>query len=239
MTRRLVIIGGGTAGLAVANQLRRRLRSDEIILVSTQSYMTYQPLLPEVAGHTVPAAHVVVPLRRAAPGVRVIVASMTDLDVDAQTVGLAASDGSRQTLVYDELVLALGSVARTFPIPGLTEHSVGFRTVEEAQHVGSRVLEKLELAAGTNDPDVRRRASTFVFVGGGHSGVEALAELEDMGRRYLERQGLQGTVRPLWVLVEAGDRILGAMPDRLGTYVDRHLTKRGVDIRWRSAMGPR
>ena len=149
----------------------------------------------------------------------------------AKVATVTTSDGTAHHLAYDDLVLALGSVTRTFPVPGLAEHAIGFRTVEEALHLGNRVLSRLEVAATTSDPEVRRRALTFVFVGGGYAGVEALAELEDMVRRVIGRYGNLSMADTHWVMVEAGPRILGQLPERLATYATSHLTGRGIDVR--------
>lgn len=229
MTTRVVVIGGGYAGLTAARRLLRR--GCDVTVVNPHGYMTYQPLLPETAAGTVQAAHVVVPLRSALPDARVLTGSLVSLDIEARVATCSTLDGTTQHLAYDELVLALGSVARTFPVPGLSEHAVGFRTVEEALHLGSRILSRLELAASTADPAARECALTFVFVGGGYAGVEALAELEDMVRRVIRRyQGLS-MAETRWVLVEAAPRILGQLPQRLAAYATAHLAERGIEIR--------
>lgn len=229
MTTRVVVVGGGYAGLTAARRLLRR--GCEVTVVNPNGYLTYQPLLPETAAGTVQAAHVVVPLRSAAPEATVLTGSLVDLDTESRVATWSAPDGSTQRLEYDELVLSLGSVTRTIPVPGLADHAVGFRTVEEALHLGSRVLSRLELAASSTDPSARERALTFVFVGGGYAGVEALAELEDMVRRVVFRYRGISMADTRWVLVEAGPRILGQLPERLATYATAQLRDRGVEIR--------
>lgn len=232
MTRRVLVVGGGYAGLTAARRLRRGLPVDvEVVLVNPHAYMTYQPLLPETAAGTVSPAHVVVPLRSALPGVRLLVASLTGLDTTARTATVTAADGSSQRLRYDEVALATGAVTRTAQVPGLCDFAIGFRTVEEALHLGSRVLGHLELAATSNDRELRRRTLTFVFVGAGYAGVEALAEVQDMVRRQLRRHPTLRMEDTRWVLVEAGERILGQLPARLARYVDRQLRGRGVEVR--------
>lgn len=227
--RRVVVVGGGYAGLTAARRLLRR--GCQVTLVNPHGYMTYQPLLPETAAGTVQAAHVVVPLRSAVPGATVLAGSLVGLDTEGRVATCATPDGNTQQLPYDELVLALGSVTRTFPVPGLAEHAVGFRTVEEALHLGSRILSQLELAASTTDSQARTRALTFVFVGGGYAGIEALAELEDMVRRAIFRYRGLSMADTRWVLVEAAPRILSQLPERLATYATTNLRDRGIDIR--------
>ncbi len=132
---------------------------------------------------------------------------------------------------YDELVLAPGSVARTLPIPGLAEHAIGFKTVEEAIGLRNHVLEQMDIASSTRDPAVRDAALTFVFVGGGYAGVEALGELEDMAR-YATRY--YHNVRPedmKWILVEASDRILPEVGEEMGRYTVTELRRRNIDVR--------
>lgn len=128
-------------------------------------------------------------------------------------------------------MLAPGSVARTLPIPGLADHAIGFKTVEEAIGLRNHVLEQMDIASSTRDPGVRDAALTFVFVGGGYAGVEALGELEDMAR-YATRY--YHNVRPedmKWILVEASDRILPEVGEEMGRYTVTELRRRNIDVR--------
>lgn len=227
--KRVVVAGGGYAGLTTARRLVRA--GCDVTVVNPNGYMTYQPLLPETAAGTVQASHVVVPLRTVLGNARILTGSLTGIDTAARVAVCRATDGTEHRLEYDDLVLALGSVARTFPIPGLADHAVGFRTVEEAVHLGNRILSCLELAASTPDPAARARALTFVFVGGGYAGVEALAELEDMVRRTIHRYDGLAMNDSRWVLVEAAPRILGQLPERLTSYAADRLQRRGIEIR--------
>ena len=229
--KRVVVIGGGYAGLTAARRMLKRGRDLDVTVVNPHGYMTYQPLLPEVAAGTVQPSHAVVPLRTAVPGARVLSAALTGLDAEARVAVATAADGTVHRLEYDELVLAVGAVTRMFPVPGLVEHAIGFRTVEEALHLGSRVLARVELAASSTSPEVRRRALTFVVVGAGYAGVEALGELQDMVRRTIHRYPGLTIEDTRWVLVEAGPRILGQLPERLATYAAAQLTGRGVEVR--------
>lgn len=233
---RVVVVGGGYAGLTVARRLLRKGGGIEVTVVNPSGYMTYQPLLPEVAAGTVQPGHVVVPLRSALPGATVLNGALTGLDVLGRVAEVSGPDGTTRRIEYDDLVLAVGSVTRILPIPGLVEHAVGFRTVEEALHLGNRVLARLELAAATTDEAARRRALTFVVVGGGYAGVEALAELEDMVRRAVVRFPGISIEDSRWVLVEAGERILAQLPERLASYATEQLVERGIEVRTRTTV---
>ncbi|KZX22369.1 NAD(P)/FAD-dependent oxidoreductase [Rathayibacter tanaceti] len=187
---RILILGGGYVGLYTAWGLEKRRGEApmEVTLVEPNPYMTYQPLLPEVAGGHVQPRHVTVPLVSALKRTRVIRGSVAGVSLAERTATVAAMDGSTRTIGFDQVVFALGAVTRTFPTPGLAEHGIGFKTVEEAAHLRDRVIETIAKAALTSDSAERRRLLTFVFVGGGYTGVEALSELLDLSRRTLAAQ---------------------------------------------------
>jgi NADH dehydrogenase len=154
----------------------------------------------------------------------------TALDLGARTVDVETEVGPGR-IRYGRLVVALGAVARTLPIPGLAEHALGFKSLADAIHLRNHVLRQLELADAALSAEDAKRHLSFVFVGAGYAGVEALAELSDLLRdtaRFYPR--LQG-VRQRWVLVDAAPKILPEIPKRLGEYAARELWKRGVDIR--------
>ena len=213
--------------------LQRRLRRGEarVTVVDPRSAMTYQPFLPEAAAGSLEPRHVVVSLRRVLKRCDVITGRVVSIDHGRRVVTIRPVEGSSYEIAYDVLVVALGSVARTLPIPGLAENAIGFKQIEEAITLRNQVLERLDAAASVQHEATRRRALTFVFVGGGYAGVEALAELEDMARyatRYYE------SVRPQdmrWVLVEAAGRILPEVSADLGRYTVDQLRKRAIDVK--------
>jgi NADH dehydrogenase len=132
---------------------------------------------------------------------------------------------------YDQLLLALGSVSRTLPVPGLSEHAVGFKGLADAIYLRNHVIETLEEANATEDPARREKLLTYVFVGGGYAGLEALAELQDFAADAMDsypRARLHGM---RWVLVEAMDRVLPEIDLELAEYALRELRGRGIDIR--------
>ena len=232
-TPHILIVGGGYAGMYTALRLRRRIRRGEatITVVDPHSHMTYQPFLPEVAAGHLAARHVVVPLRRVLPHARVLNGRVVSIDHASRVAAVRPAHGPAIDVRYDHLVLTAGSVSRTLPIPGLAVHGIGFKNVAEAFHLRNHVLAQLDVAASTTDPRARRRALTFVFVGGGFAGVEALAELEDMARGALRYYPDLAPGDMRWVLVEAADGILPEVGERMGRYTLDELRRRGVDVR--------
>ncbi|MEP6696599.1 MAG: NAD(P)/FAD-dependent oxidoreductase [Pseudonocardiales bacterium] len=231
-TQHIVLVGGGYIGMYTALRLQRKLRRGEarVTVIDPQSYLTYQPFLPEAAAGSLEPRHVVVPLRRVLRRCTVLTGTVTRIEHGRRRVTMQPMDGPPRELSYDQIVVAPGSVARTLPIPGLRERAVGFKTIEEAIYLRNWVLARLDLAATTDDPQVRRRALSFVFVGGGYAGIEAFAELQDMAAgalRYFE-----GIAVPdmRWVLVEATGRILPEVSRELSSYTAQRLTERGMEV---------
>jgi NADH:ubiquinone reductase (H+-translocating) len=217
----VLIIGGGFAGGYVARLLRGR----HATIVSLENFMLYTPLLPEAASGTLEPRHTVVPLRAMCPHADLLLARAESIDLEAHTATVAG-----RTMRWRELVIALGAVPRTLPIPGLSEHGLAFKSLADAIHLRNHVLQQLEAADGTLDEDTRSRLLTFVFVGAGYAGVEALAELSDLvedAMRYYPH--LRSTPRR-WVLVDAAPRILPEIPPPLGDYAAAELRKRGIEI---------
>lgn len=230
---RIVIVGGGYVGMYAALRLQRRLRAGEarITLVDVDSYMTYQPFLPEAAAGNLEPRHLVVPLRAVLPRCEIVSGRVTGVDLADRRVHAELQEGPPREIPYDYLVFAPGSVSRTLPIPGLAECGIGFKTIEEAIHLRNHVLARLDLAASTTDEAVRRRALTFVFVGAGYAGVEALAELEDMARDACRHFDGLRACDMRWYLVEATGRIMPEVGEDMGRWTLRRLRRRGIDVR--------
>jgi NADH dehydrogenase len=217
-----LILGGGFAGAYVARLLGR----SGATIVSPENFMLYTPLLPEAASGTLEPRHAVVPVRVMAPQAELILGRAAGIDADARTVRVETDTGAHE-VGYDRLVLALGAVSRVLPVPGLEEHGHFFKSLEDAIHLRNHVLRRLELAA----VDDTERQLTFVFVGAGYAGVEALAELSDLVRDALRWYPSLREARQRWVLVDAAPKILPDIPPRLGDYAARELAHRGVEIR--------
>ena len=231
--KRILICGGGSVGLYTALTLQKRLsRSEaEITLVTPDSYMTYQSFLPEAASGNIEPRHVVVPLRKTLRRVRLISGHVTGLDHSSRRVEVRPVEGPELELGYDIVVVGLGSISRVLPVPGLAEHAVGFKSVEEAIYLRNHVLARLEAAESSTDPRMRKRALTFVFVGAGYSGVEALAELEDLATDACKSYPSIDRDQMRWVLVEASGRILPEVDPDLGSYAIDRLRARGIEVR--------
>ncbi len=229
----ILIIGGGHVGLTAALRLEGRLRPGEaqVMLVDPRTYMTYQPLLAEAAAGNVEPRHVAVPLRRVLPNTEIIAAELVDLDHGNHRAVLRLASDEHREVGYDHIVLAPGSVARTLPVPGLPEVGIGFTSIGEAVYVRNHVLERLGFAASTANAHARQRALTFVVVGGGYAGTEALGETSDMVNAVMPVfAGIQESeVR--WVLVEATSRILPEVSEDLAMYTLGVLRGRGIDVR--------
>jgi NADH dehydrogenase len=223
-------VGGGYIGVYTALSLRKRNRNVRITLISPESYMTYQSFLPEAAAGNIEPRHVVVPLRRALKSVRLITGALQSLDHDRRTARVVPVEGESYEIAYDHVVIGVGSISRVLPVPGLAEYGIGFKTIEEAIFLRNQILSRMDIAESTPDESVRKRALSFVFVGAGYAGVEALAELEDLARdacRYfpsIDRSDMR------WVLVEASGRILPEIGEGLGDYALKLLRARDIEV---------
>jgi NADH:quinone reductase (non-electrogenic) len=229
---RIVVVGGGYVGMYTALRLQKKLRRGEadVTVIDPQPHMTYQPFLPEAAAGSIEPRHVVVPLRKVLRKCHHLTGRVTAIDHAAREVTVELAAGNVTTVGYDVLVVAPGSVARTLPIPGLAEFGIAFKTVGEAIYLRNYVLSRLDAAATTIDPALRRRMLTFLVVGGGYAGIEALAELQDMARyatRYYENIAADDL---RWVLVEAAGRIMPEVGPRMGRYTVERLIDAGIEV---------
>jgi NADH dehydrogenase len=220
-----LVLGGGFAGGYVA----RLLGKHGATIVSPENFMLYTPMLPEAASGTLEPRHVVVPLRMMCPRAELILGRAVTLELDRQRVQVATDEGLFHVR-YRDLVVALGAISRTLPIPGLADYGLGFKSLADAIHLRNHVLRRLEAAAAAPTDAHRRRELTFVFVGAGYAGVEALAELSDLVRDALRYYPSLRDIPQRWVLVDVARTILPEIPRRLGDYAAAQLEGRGVEI---------
>jgi NADH dehydrogenase len=233
MAWKVVIAGGGFGGFEAARKLERLLprHSAQVTLVSDQNFLLYTPLLPGAAAGTLEPRHAVVPLREQLRDTDLRLGTITGADPARKVIQLTTGDGRDQELAYDQLIVALGSVARTLPIPGLAEYALGMKTLPEAIALRNRLLQSLEIAEGIDHPADREAWLTFIFVGAGYAGLEGLAELQDFATDVLDgypRCRLQG-VR--FILVEAQPRVMPEVPESLANFTIEELRARGIEVR--------
>ena len=222
-----LVLGGGFAGAQVA----RRLGRAGATIVNPSNFMLYTPLLPGAAAGTLEPRHVVVPLREELERTDLRLGRVTGANPERNTISVDTIEGHREEIEYDHLIVALGSVSRTLPIPGLAQHAIGFKTLSEAIALRNRVLLSLEMAESLDDDERRAAYLSYVFVGGGYSGVEGLAELQDFAADVIElypRCRVQGM---RWMLVEAAERPMMEVPPKLSDFTVRELRGRGIEFR--------
>jgi NADH dehydrogenase len=229
----VVIAGGGFGGLYAARRLERVLprHSAQITLVSDTNFLLYTPLLPGAAAGTLEPRHVVIPLREELDWADVQLGKVLALDPALNELRWCTLDGREPHTRYDQLVLSIGSVSRTLPIPGLAEYAVGFKTLAEAIALRNRALLHLEIAESIDDAEKRREYLTFVFVGAGYAGVEGVAELQDMVADVIDRYPRCRIDGTRWILVERLDRIMPELGPRLAEFATAELRGRGIEVR--------
>jgi NADH dehydrogenase len=232
---RIVIVGAGFAGYQAARTLSRRLRrTAEIVLINPNDYFLYLPLLPEVAAGVLEPRRVSVSLTGTLPHVRLLLGKVDSVDLTGRRVTWTDPEGGRGDLGYDRLIVAVGSVNKLLPIPGVAEHAHGFRGMPEALYLRDHVTRQLEMAVNTHDPRGRAARRTFVVVGAGYTGTEVAAHgvlFTDSLARQNAAPRHQPRPRPRWVLLDVAERVLPSLDERLSRTADRVLRRRGVDIR--------
>jgi len=233
---RVLILGGGFAGVETARHLEKltRRRDDiETWIVSRENFTVFTPLLPEVCSGQLEARHSVTALRAQLrkPSSWAVTAAVEEIDLDAKRVTVRGGDGDLHRLSYDTLVVALGAETATFGIPGIREYAVGMKTLADAFALRNRAIEMLERADLEEDPAMRRSQLTFVIGGAGFSGVETAGELEDFVRRVRKRFYPKIRLDEIEVhLVELKDRVLPEQSPEMGAYAARKLAARGFRI---------
>jgi NADH dehydrogenase len=233
MAWHVVIAGGGFGGFYTARALERALppQAARITLVNDVNFMLYTPLLPGAAAGTLDPRHVVVPLREELKRTHLRLATVVGGRPQDKTLQVRTLKGTVENLGYDHLVVALGAVSRTLPIPGLAEHALGFKSLPDAIELRNHVLRTLEVAETLEDPEERRTWLTYVFVGAGYAGLEGLAELQDFAAEVIDLYPRCRTQGMRWILVEARDRVMPEIPPDLADFATRELRGRGIAIR--------
>ena len=199
--------------------------------------MLYTPLLPGAAAGTLEPRHVVVPLREQLDSaVDLRLGRIVGATPERNALQVENLEGTVEDLTYDHLIVTVGSVSRTLPVPGLAEHSMGFKSLPEAIALRNHVLRTLEHAETLEDGSARREYLTYVFVGAGYAGLEGLAELQDLVADVLELYPRCRVTGIRWILVEAGDRVMQEIPRKLADFAERELRGRGIEIRTNTTL---
>ena len=236
MAVRVVIIGGGFAGVSCAQRLLRRLRRGEaeIVLFNRENHMVFSPLLADCVGSSLNSVDVMVPLRQMLPGVTHRTEAVDAVDPIAKVVQFAAYGGGFESLSYDHLIITSGNQANLNAVPGMVDHAFPLKTVGDAEALRSHVLRQLEVAEVTADPARRRHHLSFVVVGGGYSGVESAGEINDLVRSSLR---FFPHIPPQDVavrLVHSREQILPEISSSLRDFARERMEKAGVEILLRS-----
>jgi NADH dehydrogenase len=234
--RRILILGGGFAGVYTAMHLQHSLGDlpAEVAIVNRENFFVFYPLLPEILSGSIETESVLNPIRLVVPKATLFVGEVTHIDLAHQRVeirhGLYRHYQEPRTLYYDHLVLALGGVPRTVGIPGLADYAFDVQRLSHAFALRNHLIDTLEQADIETDPERKRRLLTFVVAGGGANGVEVIAHIRDL---------VYGAIRYYWnidsddlhvILIHSGNRLIPDLPSRLGYYAERLLRRRGVEI---------
>ena len=231
--KQIVILGGGFAGVYTARCLERMLKPDEadIWLVNRENYWVYQPMLPEVISGSIGLTDVVSPIRRLCPRTHLVMREVQEIDLKEKVVIVSPGFRPRvKRMHYDYLVIALGEVTNFYGMPGMLENAMPFRTLADAMALRNHLIHVLEEGDVEEDPDLKRKLLTFVVGGGGFSGVEVIAEMNNFIRSVKKNYlGLRNE-RVRAVLVHSRGRILPEMAEPLALFAQKILKKRGVEI---------
>ena len=230
--KRVVILGGGFGGISTARHLERIFWRDpqlEIVLVSQSNYLLFTPMLAEVAGSALEPQHISSPVRASLPRTQFYRSEVEEIDTTSQVVRMRASSAA-ESMHYDHLVLALGSVPNYFGLPGMEEHSFSLKTLDDATRLRNHVITQLELADVNPDAEERRRQLAFTVAGGGFAGTEMIAEICELVFSVLR---YYPNVRPnelRFELIHSRDRILPELGPELAQYTQRKLEARGIEF---------
>ena len=229
--RNIVIVGGGFAGTTLAQTLVRRLRPPyRVVLVSQESYTTFNPMLAEVVGASIFPEQVIAPIRQMVGGAQFVMATVSDVDFERRVLRAETLAGVRD-IPYEHLVFAFGTRANLALVPGMEKHALPLKLVGDAMFIRNRVLQRVARIELESDPELRRRLGHFIVVGGGFSGVEVAGELADFlhgARRWYPRVApdeLRVTV------LQDADRLLVELPEALGRRAADSMRERGIDVR--------
>lgn len=229
---KILIVGGGYAGLYAARGLEKLLKKNEaeVTLVDPRPYMTYQPFLPEVAGGSIEPRHTVVAHRRHLKRTQIITAKVTGINHANKVATVQSPDGDISDIEYDVLLFTAGAVSRTFPIPGVADNAIGLKNVEEAANIRDRLIRNFDRAAQLEPSELRDRLLTFVVVGGGFAGIELYGEMRSLASSLLRRYPEIAFDDVKFHLIEAMGRIMPEVSQKTSEWVIKNFETRGAPI---------
>jgi len=234
--KRIVILGGGFAGVYTAMHLEKALRRHddlEIVLINKENYFVFQPMLAEVVSGSIGLLDTVSPIRRMLPRTDLHVREIESIDIEKSIVTTTPGFNPHPSVInYDHLVLAVGNVTDFRGLRGLPEHAIPFKNLSDALYIRNHVIHILEEAATEHKCEgLREQLLTFVVAGGGFSGVEVVAELNDFIREVIKNYPQLNAREVRVVLLHALDRILPELDEKLALYAQKILARRGVEVR--------
>ncbi|MGW3965688.1 NAD(P)/FAD-dependent oxidoreductase [Amycolatopsis sp. NPDC005003] len=234
---RVVIVGGGFAGYHAAKSLRKAAGEDvEVVVLNPTDYFLYLPLLPEVAAGILDPRRIAVSIPETLRGVRLVLGMATGVDFEARHVTYTDPEDNEHRIGYDRLVLAVGSVNKLLPIPGVPECAHGFRGIPEALYLRDHITRQIELAAAADDPAERDARCTFVVVGAGYTGTEVAAQGPAFTAALAARHPELAGQRIRWLLLDVAERVLPELDGRLGRTADEVLRARGVEVLMKTSV---
>ncbi|WP_329330631.1 NAD(P)/FAD-dependent oxidoreductase [Streptomyces luteogriseus] len=230
---RILVVGAGFAGVECVRRLERKLSPDEadVTLVTPFAYQLYLPLLPQVASGVLTPQSIAVSLRRSKKyRTRIIPGGAIGVDLKSKVCVIRTITDEIVNEPYDYIVLAPGSITRTFDIPGLTDHAFGMKTLAEAAYIRDHVISQLDLADASQDPVERASRLQFVVVGGGYAGTETAACLQRLTHAAVKRYPRLDPSLIKWHLIDIAPKLMPELGDKLGSSAQEILRRRGIDI---------
>ncbi|MFJ8082145.1 NAD(P)/FAD-dependent oxidoreductase [Streptomyces sp. NPDC096205] len=230
---RILVVGAGFAGVECVRRLERRLAPNEadVTLVTPFAYQLYLPLLPQVASGVLTPQSIALSLRRSKKyRTRIIPGGAIGVDLKAKVCVIRTITDEVVNEPYDYIVLAPGSVTRTFDIPGLTDHAFGLKTLAEAAYIRDHVISQLDLADASQDPAERASRLQFVVVGGGYAGTETAACLQKLTHAAVKRYPRLDPSLIKWHLIDIAPKLMPELGDKLGRSAMEVLQRRGIEV---------
>ncbi|MGW3358956.1 NAD(P)/FAD-dependent oxidoreductase [Streptomyces bungoensis] len=230
---RILVVGAGFAGVECVRRLERKLAPHEadVTLVTPFAYQLYLPLLPQVASGVLTPQSIALSLRRSRKyRTRIIPGGAIGVDLRSKVCVIRTITDKIVNERYDYIVLAPGSVTRTFDIPGLTEYAFGMKTLAEAAYIRDHVISQLDLADASDDPAERAARLQFVVVGGGYAGTETAACLQRLTHAAVQRYPHLDPGLIKWHLIDIAPKLMPELGDKLGRSAQEILKRRGIEV---------